>query len=95
MFFVGQALRLPKKTDPGSAADPAGLPGLAGFTVALVSCSAARSSCAGEVIVDQGKLSAKPGSGQFLARDAGEAAKPTGRLSPEFDPKRNFGAKVL
>jgi dihydropyrimidinase len=48
----------------------------------------------GEVIVDKGKLAAKAGSGRFLARDAGDAAKPTGRLSPEFDPKRNFGAKV-
>lgn len=48
----------------------------------------------GEVIVDGGKLAAKAGSGVFLPRAAGAAAKPTGRLSPEFDPKRNFGAKL-
>src|SRR5689334_6784475 len=34
----------------------------------------------GRVIVDGGKLSAKPGSAKFLARSGGEAAKPTGRL---------------
>ncbi|MFV0298123.1 MAG: dihydropyrimidinase [Hyphomicrobiaceae bacterium] len=48
----------------------------------------------GELIVDDGRLSATPGSGQFLPRDAGEAAKPTGRLSPEFDETRNFGARL-
>jgi dihydropyrimidinase len=48
----------------------------------------------GAVIVENGKLNAKPGSGRFLARQAGEAAKPLGRLAPEFDPKTNFGAKM-
>jgi dihydropyrimidinase len=48
----------------------------------------------GEVLVADGKLRAKPGSGQFLARKAGQAAEPLGRLAPEFDPKRNFGAKM-
>ncbi len=48
----------------------------------------------GAVIVENGKLNAKPGSGRFLARQAGEAAKPLGRLAPEFDPKTNFGAKL-
>ena len=48
----------------------------------------------GAVIVEGGKLAATAGSGQFLARAAGAAAEPTGRLSPEFDPKRNFGAKL-
>ncbi len=48
----------------------------------------------GAVIVEAGKLGAKPGSGAFLPRAAGAAAEPTGRLSPEFDPKRNFGAKL-
>jgi dihydropyrimidinase len=46
----------------------------------------------GEVIVADGKLRASPGSGQFIARQAGEAAKPTGRSATEFDPARNFGA---
>lgn len=48
----------------------------------------------GEVIVEAGRLAAKAGSGQFLPRAASDAAKPTGRPSPEFDPKRNFGAKL-
>ncbi|MFM9938111.1 MAG: dihydropyrimidinase [Hyphomicrobiaceae bacterium] len=48
----------------------------------------------GDVIVEQGRLSATAGTGKFLPRAAGASAKPTGRLSPEFDPKRNFGAKL-
>ena len=48
----------------------------------------------GEVLVSDDKLHAKPGSGQFLARKAGKAAEPLGRPAPEFDPKRNFGAKL-
>jgi dihydropyrimidinase len=48
----------------------------------------------GEVIVENGRLLAKPGSGCFLPRAAGPAAEPTGRLSPEFDPARNFNAKL-
>ena len=48
----------------------------------------------GEVLVADDKLKAKPGSGQFLARKAGKAAEPLGRATPEFDPKRNFGAKL-
>ncbi len=48
----------------------------------------------GEVIADDGKLKAAAGSGKFLPREAGEAARPTGRLSPEFDESRNFGAKL-
>ncbi len=46
----------------------------------------------GEVIVEKGELRAMPGSGRFLPRTGGEAAKPTGRLAPELDPGRNFGA---
>lgn len=48
----------------------------------------------GHVIAEDGKLKASAGSGTFLPRQAGEAAKPTGRLSPEFDTARNFGAKL-
>jgi len=48
----------------------------------------------GAVIVENGVLNARPGSGRFLPRDAGRAAEPTGRLSPEFDPTRNFGADL-
>jgi len=48
----------------------------------------------GEVVVEKGRCSAKAGSGRFLPRAAGAAAVPTGRISPEFDPHRNFGAKL-
>ncbi|MDX2156867.1 MAG: dihydropyrimidinase [Hyphomicrobiaceae bacterium] len=48
----------------------------------------------GEVVADDGKLKASAGSGRFLPREAGEAAVPTGRLSPEFDETRNFGARL-
>jgi dihydropyrimidinase len=48
----------------------------------------------GEVIVEGGRLLAKPGSGAFLPRAAGQSADPTGRPAPEFDPARNFGAKL-
>ena len=49
----------------------------------------------GRVIVADGKRSVEAGSGRFLARTGGEAAKPTGRLMPDMDPERNFGATLL
>ena len=49
----------------------------------------------GAVIVEDGKLNASAGSGKFLARNGGEAAKPSGRLRAEMDPERNFGAQLL
>ena len=49
----------------------------------------------GRVIVSEGKRSVEAGSGRFLARTGGEAAKPTGRLMPDMDPAQNFGAKLL
>lgn len=49
----------------------------------------------GEVIVADGKLHAAAGSGRFLARAAGEAAIPTGKLSPEMDSATNFGAVLI
>jgi dihydropyrimidinase len=49
----------------------------------------------GRVIVANGKCSAEPGSGRFLARTGGEAAKPTSRLVTDMDPARNFGAILL
>lgn len=48
----------------------------------------------GEVIVENGRLLAEPGSGNFLPRAAGPAAEPTGRVAPEFDPAQNFGAEL-
>jgi dihydropyrimidinase len=49
----------------------------------------------GEVIVSEGKLAAKPGSGAWLPRAGGAAAAPLGRLTADMDPARNFGAKLL
>ncbi len=49
----------------------------------------------GRVIVEDGTLKAKPGEGRFLARQAGDAAAGTGRIAPELDPARNFGAKLI
>jgi dihydropyrimidinase len=48
----------------------------------------------GRVVVDDTTLRVAPGSGRFLARDAGTAAVPTGRRGPEFDPAQNFGAFI-
>ena len=41
-----------------------------------------------------GKRSVEAGSGRFLARTGGEAAKPTGRLVADMDPEQNFGARL-
>ena len=49
----------------------------------------------GRVIVENGTLSALPGSGRFLPRGGGEAARPTGRLVADMNPETNFGAKLL
>ncbi len=49
----------------------------------------------GEIIVDDGKIEAQPGSGHFLARAGGPAAAPGGRPAPELDPARNGGAELL
>jgi dihydropyrimidinase len=48
----------------------------------------------GETIVREGKLTAKPGSGAHLPRSGGAAGTPLGRLAPDMDPARNFGAKL-
>jgi dihydropyrimidinase len=48
----------------------------------------------GETVVAGGKLAAQAGSGRFLPRTGGEAARPTGRLAAEMDPARNFGADL-
>jgi dihydropyrimidinase len=49
----------------------------------------------GRIIVESGTLSAPPGSGRFLPRGGGEAAKPTGRLVADMNPETNFGATLL
>lgn len=48
----------------------------------------------GEVVVANGAISAEAGSGRLLLREAGDATRPTGNASPEFDPQRNFGADL-
>ncbi len=49
----------------------------------------------GEVIIDNGEFVGGSGRGRFLPRPAGDAARPSGRLEPELDPARNFGAELL
>lgn len=49
----------------------------------------------GRVVVDGGELLAERGSGRFLPRVTSDDARPLGRLVPEMDPGRNFGAKIL
>lgn len=49
----------------------------------------------GDTIIAGGRLQAAPGSGQLQLRDWSAAMRPTGRLSPEFDPATNFGAQLL
>ena len=48
----------------------------------------------GRVVVKNGMLDAERGSGAFLPCDLSEAAKPSGALAPELDPKKNFGAML-
>jgi dihydropyrimidinase len=49
----------------------------------------------GEGIVERDELLAARGRGRVLPRAAGAAARPAGRPTPEMDPERNFGAKLL
>ncbi len=49
----------------------------------------------GEVIVENGRLQAQPGSGRFLPRQGGWAAQPSERLQAEMDAERNFGASLF
>lgn len=49
----------------------------------------------GRVVVSDGELQVQAGSGQFLARDTSDFAKPLGQRLPEVDPARNFGADIL
>jgi len=49
----------------------------------------------GRVVVDEGELRAERGSGAFLPCEPPRLARPRGRLTPELDPARNFGAHLL
>jgi dihydropyrimidinase len=79
------------RIEQGPRADNAGYTPFAGRTVRGWPTMALRR---GEVIVEDGELRAAPGSGRFLPRSGGPAATPTGRSAPEFDPARNFGARL-
>ena len=49
----------------------------------------------GRIAVRDGRLHVQPGSGRFLPRGLSDHARPLGRLEPEVDPLRNFGATIL
>lgn len=49
----------------------------------------------GAPIVEDGRLTAEAGSGRFLPRSGGPAARPSGLLQAEMDASRNFGAVLL
>ena len=49
----------------------------------------------GRIVVSDNELRVEPGSGEFLARESSEFARPLGQLAPETDPGRNFGAQIL
>jgi dihydropyrimidinase len=49
----------------------------------------------GRIIVADGKRSVEAGTGRFLARSGGDAARPTGRLVTDMNPDQNFGADIL
>jgi dihydropyrimidinase len=49
----------------------------------------------GRSVIAEGAVKAAPGSGRWLARTGGWAARPTGRLVPEMNPASNFGATLL
>lgn len=48
----------------------------------------------GKEIVRHGEIQAKDKRGELIKRSGGWAAKPLGRMSHEFDPLTNFGAKI-
>jgi dihydropyrimidinase len=49
----------------------------------------------GRIAVEDGALQVERGSGAFLSRARSAAARPLGRLAPEMDGARNFGADIL
>ena len=49
----------------------------------------------GRVVVEDGKLNAARGSGQFLPCASPDSAKPQGQTAPELQAMSRFGAKPL
>jgi dihydropyrimidinase len=48
----------------------------------------------GRRIVDNGKLCAQPGDGQFIARKPIDLTGMPGHLAEELSPETNFGADI-
>ena len=48
----------------------------------------------GEVIVENNALLAERGAGQFISRNTVDCTGMPGRLAPELDPEKNFGADL-
>ena len=48
----------------------------------------------GKVLVEGGAFYGRSGDGRLMPRSGGIAAEPSGRLAPEMDPARNFGAEL-
>jgi dihydropyrimidinase len=48
----------------------------------------------GKRLVEGGPFHGRAGDGRLMRRAGGLAAQPSGRLSPEMDPARNFGAEL-
>ena len=49
----------------------------------------------GRVVVENGKLNAERGSGQFLPCASPDSAKPQGQTAPELQAMSRFGLKPL
>jgi dihydropyrimidinase len=49
----------------------------------------------GRIVIADGALQVDRGTGAFLECRPPDAARPLGRLAPELDPERNFGADML
>jgi dihydropyrimidinase len=48
----------------------------------------------GKLLVEGGLFHGHAGDGRLMRRGGGMAAQPSGRLAPEMDPARNFGAEL-
>ncbi len=49
----------------------------------------------GRIVIEDEELKVERGSGEYLRRERPEAAKPLGKLPPEMDPEKNFGAEFI
>jgi dihydropyrimidinase len=79
------------RIEPGPRLDNAGYTAYAGFELTGWPERVLRR---GEIVVEDGRVLARPGSGRFLPRGGGEPARPRGQTAPELDPAQNFGARI-